>query len=106
MELASKKTKLIVLAGVVQLADTRSLGFRSRKALQVRILSPAFYMNRTIMSNAIARYNITGVIILWIEYSGKVDGSPHLINYQDLHANGSYDTNSVVFIDPTGVEDR
>jgi len=63
-------------------------------------------MNRTIMSNAIARYNITGVIILWIEYSGKIDGNPCPINYWDLYTNGSYDINSVAFVDPTGVEDR
>jgi hypothetical protein len=67
-------------------------------------------MNRTIISNAIARSNDKGAIILWIEYSGKIDGNrvwdPNILKYLDFHENGSYDIDSVVFVDPTGVEDR
>lgn len=62
-------------------------------------------MNRTIISNAIARSDDKGVIILWIEYSGSIDVDPHPINYYDLNANGSYDIDYIVFTDPTGLQD-
>lgn len=58
------------------------------------------------MSNAIARPKVNGAIIMWIEYSGMIDGNPYILNCYDFHADGSYDIDSVVFVDPTGVEDR
>lgn len=79
--------------------EPESWGFKS--------LHPHFNMNRDITHSAIVKSNIDGAIILWIEYSGHIDGNrvwdPNILKYLDLHENGSYDRDSMIFADLTGI---